>query len=682
MAESDNKIIVTPLVADPQIEALLTHRHGHDIHTNTVVGSFAPTSFREPLNTAFLPMAITTTLTETAGTYANDRYRLVGLSFGGDDADTPCDVEHEELAYQWRRLVAGLQPNLSTPGNHGGGSWMGYIYDVKNRMHTPPFNSPIKRIYANVIEDGVLACGVREAFTTKAEATSRHFDLTHMGSDLTLADVTVPMDLKNWISGAGRVQEWVESKTPLGQRQWDININIDRGRHEKNRTARRIAHEKMADDVRSTVELQAVEKASFATDTSPQALRVIQIAANTGDLTEAGLDTSMEDGNGSTGQVQTILGFMDRRLRENPNTVFPLLMHIPTQEWTPETLENFRPLLEREEVSWVYFAHAHWQGLEDLREKLHLDRKTSLYATWIPSPADRSTLPQDGIDTYAEMLWEEMEWVETEAGGQLQIMIRPARLSVHDLPGISEVMPLLEAFGNNHGFTQLKEATAGLNEDLQRVVHRGSKRDLFKTAIKLLRLPGTVPDYLNLHATLKKLCLDAEGLTAFLQDVTIPLLMRESHTKYAEALTRYVSWLEGRKTVWEKRLAELQEMRNSSRAIAIWQREEKILEKHDKEAGYDMDELFHLLNTLPDGSLAKTAALAARMRAVEEEFAYKTSGQLKDYICQMPQRAEPYLLALDFSHKEEGEGLVASAVSLDLKPEKLEGYAALTANTP
>ena len=148
-----------------------------------------------------------------------------------------------------------------------------------------------------------------------------------------------------------------------------------------------------------------------------------------------------------------------------------------------------------------------------------------------------------------------------------------------------------------------------------------------------------------------------------------PVIVRyeEELFQYAENLTRFVEWLDARWLVWNSRLEKLQEMKNASKALEIWQEEQITLEAKDKERGFDMNEFSNLLNTLPENSAAQTASLLARMQAVEEEFAYKTDSQMKEYVRNMPQRIDPYAVAVNFELSD--ERVVAKHIAVNFDPD-------------
>jgi len=697
MTDVENKIAVTAYLADTQVEGMLIKRHGRNINDNLVVGSFAPYGYREPLNSVFIPMSVSRTLELSSRDYTSDnRYVLVGTSFGGDSVNTPCDFEHDELAYQFSQLESGIRPSMTTPGNHCGGGWLGYIHDYNNRMATPPFTMKIKHIYPQVIEDGVMACGERQDFTEKNESTDRLFDLTHYATNQSVTDVTKEMSLEDWRAGLAYSTQWYLGETVTQKPLWDVYFSIVRPEKEQRRIEKRIEKGKMTDDVRSGVALQAMEKASFQTEYSDQPFRVIQVSVNTEDFTDASLKDSMEKGRVSAAGIQAILGFMDRRLEENPNTAFQLLMHFTPEEMTNESQEALKKLFERDQVLTVYSAHVHASGVADLTETMNLDRETQLPIIWIPSPADRSTLPERGFDNYAEMFWEEMEWVADSDGGHLEIRIKPVRLTEDMLPHVEMAQARLNQFEKEFGFTRIDEAMAALNPDLQGIVERKNNWDLLWRLIKIKFKPGSVPDYLKLNATLEKLLVDAELISEFIHGVILPLLYEEAQTisdfdchddpnvslnrcdpeieryeeelfQYAENLTRYVEWLDARWLVWNSRLEKLQEMKNASKALEIWQEEQITLEAKDKERGFDMNEFSNLLNTLPENSAAQTASLLARMQAVEEEFAYKTDSQMKEYVRNMPQRIDPYAVAVNFELSD--ERVVAKHIAVNFDPD-------------
>lgn len=612
-----------------------------DFSGNPIVDEFKSVSYRNVLNRIFTPIAWRKSVEWTLPHGRN--YVFGGMTIGGDKVDSPCMGEYQLIFDQVNQLPEALKPNQDVRGNHDGAAWKGYVYDVENRMEVPG-RPKFSTIYPGLMEEASKTCGVPDELV-------RIDDALQMSRLLSGGLVSVASDDESWLG---------QGTDLVGARRWEKVAYKSRTEQEQQAIQDRIENGLMLDDAQKLYRLSAIERASFGVGDNP--LRLIEVALDTQDMTEASLEDSLEFGRLSSSQIQDVKDFIEERLIENPNTRFTLAMHFTPQALESESLIGLKEIYEDENVIALHSAHVHRGGLRDATVDFDLNRSTPLPIVWTPSPTDRSDSMHiehdDDKDVNASTLW---QFISVEAGEQgtvLSLDFEYDQILPTDIPNYKVLNDYLTDWAKDSGFNTQNQVAEDLPFPLKRLVmHDGN---LVSNLLSAAWMDGSLTDAVLFEGTLSQYLADSELVSSYVDEVTIPLLRREGYDTEAMLFSVYNRQL---KADLSAQTDDWYELSTKGPTEALTEFRRRLVAREKSGDALDWIEFTRALNALPENSLAQSAAVLTQLYAMSEDYDYtfdSTNVYLQDkgYVTQT--KPVTGRVEIDYEFGQDGDGVLYS----------------------
>ena len=416
----------------------------------------------------------------------------------------------------------------------------------------------------------------------------------------------------------------------------------------------------MLDDAQKLYRVSAIERASFGVGDYP--LRLIEIALDTQDMTEASLEDSLEFGRLSPAQIEDVQDFIHERQLENPNTRFTLAMHFTPQAMEDESLSGLKDIYEDESVLALHSAHVHRGGLRDATQDFGLARSTPLPIIWTPSPTDRSDSMHgahvDDLDANASTLWQFVSVTDSENGPVLNLDFEYDQILPEDVPHFDQVNPYLTAWSKDEGYNVQNHVAQELSEPLRRLVtHEGN---MVSNLLSAAWMEGSLTDRVIFEGTLIQYIEDSKLVSGYVDEVVVPLLRRQGYETQAMEMALYSRQLKKDVKAQEDDWFELS-TKGPTDGLAEFRN--RLVKREKSGESLDWIHFTRAMNSLPEDSLAQSAAVLTQLYAMAADYDYTfdstgTYLQEKSYVKQtspVTGRVE-----IDYSFGKDGDGVLYS----------------------